>query len=360
MVYDALVIGGGPAGSTAAILLARAGWSVAILEKAAYPRRKVCGEFISSTTFPLLEELGVGAEFAVCAGPEVRNVGLYCGNTMVSAPMPAAGEGPRYGRALGREYLDALLLRRAHAAGAELLQPCTATKIERQADYFVTTTRSHPAAASVQLRSRIVIAAHGSWERGTLPTQPAVAVSQSSDLLAFKAHFSGSALGEDLMPLLAFRSGYGGMVTSDGGHTTLSCCIRRDALARCRRATSGATAAIAVFEHIRRSCYGVQIALGKAVLDDAWLAAGPIRPGIRGFFENGVFLVGNAAAEAHPVVAEGISMAIQSSFLLCRRLVAQLAMRSAAAPIAALLKIAPVSLTFGAAWSGKVRTLHAG
>jgi flavin-dependent dehydrogenase len=41
--YDALIIGAGVAGSTAAILLAQAGWSVAIMEKHRFPRRKVCG-----------------------------------------------------------------------------------------------------------------------------------------------------------------------------------------------------------------------------------------------------------------------------------------------------------------------------
>ena len=41
--FDALIIGAGPAGSSAAILLARAGWSVALIEKQRFPRRKVCG-----------------------------------------------------------------------------------------------------------------------------------------------------------------------------------------------------------------------------------------------------------------------------------------------------------------------------
>src|SRR5262245_14089568 len=51
---DALIVGAGPAGSAAALLLARAGWSVALIEKAEFPRRKVCGEFISATSLPLL------------------------------------------------------------------------------------------------------------------------------------------------------------------------------------------------------------------------------------------------------------------------------------------------------------------
>jgi len=53
--FDAIVIGGGPAGATAAWLLARAGWSVGVLERQPFPRRKVCGEYLSSTSLPLLD-----------------------------------------------------------------------------------------------------------------------------------------------------------------------------------------------------------------------------------------------------------------------------------------------------------------
>ena len=47
--FDALIIGAGPAGSSAAILLATAGWSVALIEKQAFPRRKVCGECVAAS-----------------------------------------------------------------------------------------------------------------------------------------------------------------------------------------------------------------------------------------------------------------------------------------------------------------------
>jgi len=59
-----------------------------------------------------------------------------------------------------------------------------------------------------------------------------------------------------------------------------------------------------------------------AALAGPWLSAGPIRPGIRRCYADGVFVIGNAAGEAHPVVAEGISMAMQSAWLLVERLVA--------------------------------------
>ena len=55
------------------------------------------------------------------------------------------------------------------------------------------------------------------------------------------------------------------------------------------------------------------------------LAAGPLHPGVRPAYRDGVFAVGNAAAEAHPVVGEGIAMALGSAALLCERLAPALA-----------------------------------
>ncbi|MET1023912.1 MAG: FAD-dependent oxidoreductase, partial [Pseudoxanthomonas sp.] len=55
---DVLIIGGGPAGSTAAIQLARAGWQVTLLEKSRHPRFHI-GESLLPMTMPLLEKLGV-------------------------------------------------------------------------------------------------------------------------------------------------------------------------------------------------------------------------------------------------------------------------------------------------------------
>jgi hypothetical protein len=67
----------------------------------------------------------------------------------------------------------------------------------------------------------------------------------------------------------------------------------------------------------------------SATPDGAWLSSGPLRTGIRTFGREGIFAIGNAAAEAHPIVAEGISIAIQSAALLCGQLVARPELRRA-------------------------------
>jgi flavin-dependent dehydrogenase len=408
--YDALVIGGGPAGATAAILLAQAGWRIAVVEKKPFPRRKVCGEFVSAPSWPLLGALGVADSLLAQTGPEIRRIGLYAGTTVLAATMPSPRDGREgWGRALGREHFDSMLLARAAATGAAVLQPWTLSRIERTVGgHRCTVVANEKCAegagpAAFNLRARIIIAAHGSWEPGPLPTQNRRYPPLASDLFAFKAHFRDGKLPLGLMPLLIFPDGYGGMVQTDGGRVSLSCCIRRDALEGCRRrwgiAGERARAAAAVFAHIQASCRGVREALSGASLDGAWLSAGPIRPGIRPFGREGIFTVGNAAGEAHPIVAEGISMAIQSAWLLCEQLAARkdaalaadasevlaaigsvyerswrrnfvtrihaaalfahLAMRPATAKrVVALSKRAPTILTLGARWSGKAQSLR--
>jgi flavin-dependent dehydrogenase len=316
--YDAIILGGGPAGATAGILLARAGWRVAIIEKSVFPRRKVCGEFISATSLPLLFELGIGEEFLKLAGPEVRRVGLFEGDACLSAAMPRSRGGQGWGRALGREHLDLLLLEAAAGAGAKLWQPWKAVALECGERGWTCALANGTGRSEISAPT--MVAANGSWERGPA-SPPSVETHRDCDLLAFKAHFKDANLDSDLMPLLVFPGGYGGMVRSDAGRVSLSCCIRRDQLRLCREDARG-RAAESVLRHIENSCAGVREALKGSHLDDLWLAAGPIRPGIRRCYANGIFYTGNIAGEAHPLIAEGISMAMQSSWLLAKELIA--------------------------------------
>jgi menaquinone-9 beta-reductase len=379
MRFDAAVIGSGPAGATAARLLAQAGWRVALIERAAFPRRKVCGEFISTASVPVLEACGVAADFLSRAGPAVYRLAAYSAETMVDKQVPQGMQG--WGRALGREHLDELLRDAAVAAGATLIQPAEVIALSGQVGQHV--LRLRVADAADEIRTRVVIAACGSWN-----TSGSFAVSGGSlptDLFGFKAHFRGAALADDVMPLLAFPGGYGGMVHSDGGRVTLSCCIRRDALARARKRYGG-KAGEAVFCHVLASTKGARRALQDATIEDSILATGPIRPGARRPYFNGIFFSGNIAGEAHPIIAEGISMAIQSSWLLAQQLIAdgpaaapvagpkyarewkrhfagrlraasifaKLAMSDGGRPVAAqLIRIFPTALTWGAALSGK-------
>jgi menaquinone-9 beta-reductase len=319
--FDVVIMGAGVAGSTAAILLARAGWSVAIVERQRFPRRKVCGECIAASNLPLLEALGIGPAFELAAGAELHTVALMRGQHQVRSPMPEAKhEKYRWGRALGRELLDTLLLAQAQADGAVVFQPWAVQALDGGPGDWRCHARCVDSDARVQLRAAVAIAAHGSWE--ALPSERPTKRLQRrpSDLFAFKANFSGASLAEGLLAMLSFNGGYGGMVVADQGLTTVACCLRGDRLEALRREAPGQRAGDLVENLLRRACSGVGEALAGATRQDVWLAAGPIDPGIRLRADDGLLRIGNAAGEAHPIIGEGMSMALQSAWLLCAEL----------------------------------------
>jgi flavin-dependent dehydrogenase len=308
--FDVVVIGAGPAGSAAAIGLARAGLTVAIVERDEFPRGKVCGEFVSGPTWELLEALGAAAALHPHAGPAVRTVGFYGGETIVTAPMPG---GAQAGRAIGRHRLDTVLLERAIAAGACAFQPATVEAVTPRSGAQEVHLRG--ADGTCILRARQIVDAHGSWLRGPYePLPPASA----RDLIGFKARFSRAALPKGLMPLVVFPGGYGGLVETESGLVSFSCCMTHEALRsiRSRARTSGE----AVFAHVAGHCRGFREVMDGARLEGAWRGAGPIHPGVRCLSRPGTLAVGNAAGEAHPLVAEGISMALQSGWLAAQHL----------------------------------------
>jgi len=113
--FDVLVVGAGPAGSIAALVLARAGARVALLDKAAFPRDKACGDFVGPRGLQVLADLGIpeppGLDVGdmVVVGPTGRRVVLPCF---------AGLSYPGRARAVPRTVLDSALRSAALDAGA--------------------------------------------------------------------------------------------------------------------------------------------------------------------------------------------------------------------------------------------------
>ena len=323
--FDAVIIGAGPAGSAAAILLARSGWSVALVERQGFPCGKVCGECIAASNLPLLHLLGIGPLFEARAGAPLRQLALLHGDGFAVAdlpPAPGRGDAQRWGRPLARETLDLLLIDQAERDGAELWKPWSVQTVDGAPGHWQCQVRSSQADVRATLCARVLIAANGAWERPPWQAAGPRPARAGSDLVAFKANFTGARLPEGMLPLLALDGGYGGMVQSAPGVTTLACCVRRDRLAQLRSAHPQAGAGEVVEAWLRRQTNAVGRSLSGAHRDAPWLAAGPLTPGIRLRADDAILRIGSAAGEAHPILGEGISMALQSAALLCSRLLA--------------------------------------
>jgi menaquinone-9 beta-reductase len=294
-LWDVVVVGGGPAGATAGGLLAGRGFRVVICEGKIFPREKVCGEFMGTRIRPVLRRLGLLEEFERRAGPEVVRVVACAGNGVeMVGEMPRDGEGA-WPRAMGRGEFDWMLLERARELGAEIRQGCHVMKVEGDAaGGFVVKT------SGGELRARAVVMAHGMATGEPLRKR----------YVSFKAHFVGCDLAEETIAIGGGAGIYVGLVKSSEKRYSLAFVVRRERLARLGNSGDEQLAGLLAENG------GFRRMLGKASRVGAWMASGPLEPGIRRIYEDGKFFVGNAAGEVHALVGEGITLAMRGAEVL--------------------------------------------
>src|SRR4051812_16061166 len=158
-MYDAVVIGAGLAGCSAALQLARRGRRVLLLEAERYPVHKMCGEFLSPEARGLFRELGVDAAIEAAGAVPIRRVAI---TTRDGAAW--TGRLPGEATGLSRWTLDPLLFDAAVAAGADGVQGAAAREVTGDArDGFV--VRYTADGREVEVETRLVVGAFGKRSR---------------------------------------------------------------------------------------------------------------------------------------------------------------------------------------------------
>lgn len=162
-ILDAIVVGGGPAGSVMGWSLARRGVRVAILERAVFPREKVCGDFVEPAGLRILSAMGCEPAIASEERLPITTNRVYFGPRLAyrgDIPYYEGGHGlPKHGYIVPRHELDTVLLERAEAASAEVMQGCAALEIRRDGDVMSVVARGP--SGDFTLRARVVIGADG-------------------------------------------------------------------------------------------------------------------------------------------------------------------------------------------------------
>jgi menaquinone-9 beta-reductase len=212
---DLVIVGGGPAGSAAACLLARHGRRPLLLERETGAHDKVCGDFVSVEAQAALAALGLDVE--ALGGARIRRFRLVRGRQVAEADLPFAGVG------LSRRVLDEALLQRAAAAGADLRRGAAAREVVADGADLRVDLRGGEAVAA-----RTVLLATGKHDLRRPQRQHA---RSPSDLIGFKTYLrlapSETRALRDHVEIVLFRGGYAGLQMVEGGRVNLCLLVER-------------------------------------------------------------------------------------------------------------------------------------
>jgi menaquinone-9 beta-reductase len=301
-MFDTAIVGGGPAGCSAAITLAQRGARVVLFEAKTYPHNKLCGEFLSPECAGLLDELGLTSALRTLQPVPIEIFRL-------TAPDGTEWQTRLPGIALGltRKALDAALAERALTLGVEVRSGTTVTAIRGSlSQSFELETRSN------QVRARTVIAAHG--KRG--PLDRALHrrfLEHPQPFVALKAHFHGPPLPKRI-ELHAFPGGYCGMSEVETGATNV-CFLAHESVFR--GAAENPPERLAEFlKWMPAQNARLQAWLSQATqIDEHWLSIGQVPFAGKRPVEGDILMAGDAAGLIAPLAGDGIAIALQSGKL---------------------------------------------
>jgi len=303
---EAVVVGAGPAGTAAAIRLARAGLAVTVVDKARFPRDKCCGDGLTTGALRLLEDLGLDPG-AVASWQEVEDVVVRSpSGREITFPMPR-GAGT-YAAVTRRADLDAALVDLARSAGAKVLDghACTGvTEHDDGADVEVAEVGT--------LRADWVVAADGMWS----PVRKHLGLDTQGYLgewHAFRQYFSGVGpraarelfvwFEPDLLP------GYAWSFPLPDGQANVGFGIQRGGKVERVQDMAGIWRELLDRPHIRE-------VLGDDAVPEGNRKAWPIPANVDGVPLTGqrTLFVGDAATATDPMTGEGIGQALLTGIL---------------------------------------------
>jgi geranylgeranyl reductase family protein len=314
---DVIIIGGGPAGSALATLLARRGISALLLEEKHMPRHKVCGEFLTPEAIPTLERLEALEAIRQANAQPITRLCLVASNgTKVETSIAEVSRGAPSALSLSRARFDQILFEKAKHAGAACLEgvavkdcifengsPCGVEALSMEEGRMMT------------FRSRLVVDASGRASRLMLTREERTAGARGARLYALKAHLRRVEGIEDQVELYFFPQGYGGLSRIEDNLVNLCFITNEKAIKE-----SFGDPQTVVGRTIKNNSLARQRLLNSEV-EGRWLTVGPLRFDARRLYRHGVLAVGDASGMIDPFTGTGIQIALRAGELAAEAII---------------------------------------
>jgi flavin-dependent dehydrogenase len=300
-VVDALVIGAGVAGASAALHLAKAGARVTLVDRARLPRDKVCGCCLNATAVSLLRELGLGEALERAGSVPTTRITLCSPGRAVTLPS-------RGGRSLSRSTLDVLLADAAVRAGCAFLSS-TSARIERlpahsRETVHVRVSGAGRGAGGQTIRAGVVLVADGLAGTSTAGIGAGKRKIDPGSLRGYGALLPADR--HDSRPgqivMCCGGAGYVGTVVLEDGRLDIAAALKPGAV----KALGGPARAVArVVMDAGQPLDGIDTL--------RWRATAPLTGARERLSLPGVLILGDAAGYVEPFTGEGMAWALRSA-----------------------------------------------
>ena len=308
MDYDVIIVGGGPAGTSAAICLAENAIRVLVLEEKHMPREKLCGEFITPESFPTLKRLAVFDRMVAAGAQKITCLSLVTSSgKIVRTPIAGMSFEASWAMSLSRSRFDHILFERARELGATCLEGMAVKQPLYEGPRVCgVEALSLADGRTVTFKAPLIVDASGRNSRLLLSRAERMAGERGSRLYAMKAHLRGVEGVEDQVELFFFPQGYGGLSRVEGGLINL-CFIAGERTFR----DAGSDAGKVVSRSIMKNRLARE-RLAKAEVVGKWHSVGPLAFGKRRLSKGGIIAIGDASGMIDPFTGTGIQIALRT------------------------------------------------